>query len=161
MTQKEILMGPTCSGIDLTYIQGVLSAGGGEYLDVITVHPYRSGPPESVSNDFKNLRNLISSFNLTLPIFSGEWGYPTCKDPCVPGGFSGMNEDIQAKYLARQWMINAMNGIGISIWYDFKDDGTNETMREETFGTVGYQYFNSTLPQCNGCHSLAVLMCFQ
>lgn len=47
-----------------------------------------------------------------------------------------VSEADQAKYLARQWLVNWLGGIAHSIWYDWRDGGGNRTKREEMFGTV-------------------------
>ncbi len=52
----------------------------------------------------------------------------------------------QAQWLVRQWLVNNMNNITVSIFYDFKDDGSDLEQREQNFGTVGYQYNNESLP---------------
>jgi hypothetical protein len=59
---------------------------------------------------------------------SGEWGYASHR--------RGVSLEIQAAFLARQQLVNFMSGIPVSIWYDWKNDGTNPEEREENFGTV-------------------------
>jgi hypothetical protein len=43
-----------------------------------------------------------------------EWGYTTCVPACI-GQYTSL--DLQARYLARTWLINIMSGIPISIWF--------------------------------------------
>ena len=65
-----------------------------------------------------------------MPIISGEWGYSMAhKD--LP-----LTETQQAKYMARMFLTNAQEGIPVSIWYDWKNDGTNLQDKEHNFGLV-------------------------
>src|SRR5581483_4049324 len=52
----------------------------------------------------------------------------------------GMSEERQAAMLARQFLTNIANGIPISIWYDWRDDGNDPTEAEHHFGLVRNQY---------------------
>ena len=51
-----------------------------------------------------------------------------------------MNEEKQGESLARQWLTNAANGVQISIWYDWHDDGQDPNQAEHRFGTVSHDY---------------------
>lgn len=63
-----------------------------------------------------------------IPIMSGEWGYSE--------RFKNQNEVNQGKTLAREFLINAANGIFLSIWYDWHDDGEDPKNAEHHFGIV-------------------------
>jgi len=85
----------------------------------------------------------------------GEWGWSTCIPPCTPGLSSIMSakflpsvisEEVQAKFLARQWLVNALADIPISIYYDFENDGSDPKSNEDNFGTVEYLYYNESVP---------------
>ena len=49
-------------------------------------------------------------------------------------------EERQAQYLARQWLSNLSEGVRLSIWYDWHEDGTDPKDTEHHFGTVRYDY---------------------
>jgi hypothetical protein len=51
-----------------------------------------------------------------------------------------MNEEKQAMMLARQFLTNAANGIPVSIWYDWRDDGADPKEPEHHFGLVRQEY---------------------
>ena len=121
-------------------------------FDAVSVHAYRHSTrsPETVLPDYLRLKRLMnsSSFShnrLDLPIISGEWGWSTC-DPRPPPnsslrancdvGNSVADEPGQARFLARQWLVNALAGVPISIYYDWSDDCDNPYDRECRFGTV-------------------------
>eukprot|EP00051_Salpingoeca_urceolata_P027972 m.484268 g.484268 ORF g.484268 m.484268 type:complete len:756 (-) comp23280_c0_seq1:62-2329(-) len=146
---SEFLIGPAADGGWVGALQPnnwmykVFELGVLKYFDAVSVHPYRSSTPETVIKDYATLRALIKQFNngTELPIVSGEWGYSTCVWPCEPPNFTGhVNETLQAKYLARQWLSNRLADVSISIWYDWRDGCTNTTQRECMFGTVRAPY---------------------
>jgi len=151
--QNEIYVGPATSGIDLTYLEQTFQHGVLDYFDAVSVHPYRSGAPESVLPEYNNLRNLIKKYapnGKELPILSGEWGWTTCVSPCTPGFTSDrlslISDDVQGKFLARQWLLNSLADVPISIYYDFMDDGPDPKYAEQNFGTLRFQYYNQSVP---------------
>jgi hypothetical protein len=48
--------------------------------------------------------------------------------------------------LARQFLTNAANGIPLSIWYDWRDDGVDPNDPEHHFGLVRNQYQAGRIP---------------
>lgn len=119
------------AGFPWDYIETVFRSGALRWADGVTVHPYRSGFPETVAADYARLRGLLAQYapNADIPILSGEWGYSTNTK-------SGVSEERQAQYLVRQRLVNASQGIRVSIWYDWKDDGPDPTENEHRFGSV-------------------------
>lgn len=130
---QACIVGPTTSGFDWKFLEAVFKSGLLEYLDGVSVHPYRQKPPETAAIDFTRLRDLIARYappGKTIPIVSGEWGYSTSWKNVSPEG--------QADYIARQQLSNLLNGVPLSIWYDWKNDGLDPANGEHNFGTVGY-----------------------
>ena len=106
-----------------------------EYLDAVSVHPYRSPQhsPETAAADYHKLREMIDRYAPAsrkgkLPILSGEWGYSTWK--------KGVSLETQADFAARQQLANLLEGVPLSIWYDWKNDGPDPNENEHNFGTV-------------------------
>jgi polysaccharide biosynthesis protein PslG len=133
------IVGPATSGIPLDYLESFLKSGVADYLDAISVHPYRNynKSPETAIEDYQKLRTLIDQRPLvaapggsrkTLPILSGEWGYASHT--------KGVSVETQAAYAARQQLVNLLGGVPLSIWYDWKNDGPDAAEREHNFGTV-------------------------
>ncbi len=133
------IIGPATSEIDLKFLERVFEKGLLDHLDAVSVHPYRGSNPETVEREYSKLRALIAKYSTTknakgaksIPIISGEWGYSTHA--------SGKSREQQAQYLARQWLTNLANGIPLSIWYDWHDDGPDPKENEHNFGTVQYK----------------------
>ena len=155
---NEVFVGPTTSGIDYNFMTTIFKMGVLKYFDGVSCHPYRCGCPESVTQNYLSLRSLIDEYNPNstkyIPIISSEWGWPTCYNTTTGGSMQciGWNCDEivtyerQSQWLIRQWIINNMNNITVSIFYDFKNDGNDLEQREQNFGTVGYEYNNESLP---------------
>lgn len=131
---QATIVGPASSGFPWEYLETFLKSGVLEYLDAISVHPYRNPkqPPETASGDYKKLRDLIARYapasKTNMPILSGEWGYSTHA--------KGVGLETQADFAARQQLSNLLNGVPLSIWYDWKNDGDDPAENEHNFGTV-------------------------
>jgi len=132
---EETYIGPATSQIDLKFLEECFKAGLLEYWDAVSVHPYRQKPPETVTPEYAQLRQLIARYappGKQIPILSGEWGYSAV--------WRNFNAELQGKYLPRQFLTNLMNQVPLSIWYDWHDDGTSPTDPEHHFGTVAFTY---------------------
>ncbi|MCL4786491.1 MAG: cellulase family glycosylhydrolase [Verrucomicrobia bacterium] len=132
---RAMIVGPAISGFDPPFMEKYLASGALEYLDAVSVHPYRDykRPPESAAADYAKLRELIerhapAARKSKIPILSGEWGYATHT--------KGISLEIQADFAARQQLANLLHGVPLSIWYDWKNDGNDPDEREHNFGTV-------------------------
>jgi hypothetical protein len=132
----ELVVGPAVSTIDTDYLEGVFRTGILAQWSGVTVHPYREAlAPETASADFRDVRTLIRQWapaGAQAPVLSGEWGYADI--------WKGYDVDRQARYLARMFLNNISAGIPISIWYDWRDDGTSPTDNENHFGLVHWQH---------------------
>jgi polysaccharide biosynthesis protein PslG len=128
------IIGPASSGFPWEYLETFLKSGVLEYLDAVSVHPYRDArrPPETAVADYQKLREMIAHNappeKKNLPILSGEWGYSTHR--------KGVSLETQAAFAARQQLSNLLAGVPVSIWYDWKNDGPDPNENEHNFGTV-------------------------
>lgn len=128
------IVAPATSGVPLDFLEAFFRSGILTQLDAVSVHPYRryDRPPESAAEDYARLRNLIQRHappgKEQLPILSGEWGYASHR--------RGVSLDVQAAFLVRQQLANLLQGIPLSIWYDWKNDGPDPDEREHNFGIV-------------------------
>jgi hypothetical protein len=132
---EATVIGPASSGFPWEFLKTFLESGVLEYLDAVSVHPYRnkSHPPETAAGDYQRLRDLIdASAPATrkgkIPILSGEWGYSTQE--------GGVSLETQAAFAVRQQLANLLEGVPLSIWYDWKNDGPDTKDGEHNFGTV-------------------------
>jgi beta-xylosidase len=132
---QATIIGPASSGFPWEFLETFLKSGVLEYLDAVSVHPYRNpkNPPETAASDYQKLRTLIARYappsrKDPIPILSGEWGYSTHK--------RGVSLETQGAFAARQQLVNLLNGVPLSIWYDWKNDGPDANENEHNFGTV-------------------------
>jgi hypothetical protein len=125
------IIGPGAAGFPYDFLEPLFKAGALQYLDGVSVHPYTDSP-EIAAADYAKLRELINRYSRgrNVAIVSGEWGYSTFK------GWGSVKPDVQAQYLVRQQLWNLACGIPLSVWYSWKDAGTNENEREQNFGLL-------------------------
>jgi polysaccharide biosynthesis protein PslG len=131
---EATLVGPATAGFDWPFLEPFLTSGALEYLDAVSVHPYRLAPPETAVAEYRRLRDMIErdaplARKNKIAILSGEWGYSSDGKDVTP--------ERQAAYLVRQQLVNLLCGVPLSIWYDWKNDGPDPKEREQNFGTVG------------------------
>jgi len=114
-------------------------------LAAVSVHPYRGSNPETASADYYGFREMI---RWVKPVVSSEWGYPT--------SYGGYPPLVQAQYYCRIYLTNLMNGIPITILYDWQDDGTIASNPENCFGLIqnGAQTFSQGGPMEPGISSI-------
>jgi hypothetical protein len=128
------IIGPASSEVPLPFLESFLASGVLNYLDAVSVHPYRdySKSPETAATDYKDLRKLIERYapaeKKKMPVISSEWGYSSST--------KGVSLEKQEAYIVRMQLSNLLNGIPVSIWYDWKNDGDDPTEHEQNFGTV-------------------------
>jgi hypothetical protein len=128
---NETIIGPASSYIDLRFIEACLQGGMLEFWSAISVHPYRQNEPEAAAAEYDRLRKLISRYTPvgeSVPIICGEWGYSTA--------WKGFDDLKQADYLRRMFQLNRKEGIPLTIWYDWRDDGPDPSNQEHRFGLV-------------------------
>lgn len=129
----SIIIGPATCGIPKGYIERAFQLGLLDCIDAVSVHAYGAWRPEEAIHHYNWLHKTIGKYapkGRSIPIISGEWGYPSY------GGSGGVTVEQQADYLARMFIVNTMCGCRISIWYDWRDDGTNANEKEHNFGIL-------------------------
>jgi hypothetical protein len=140
----EKLVGPAIAEMDFAFLEGCFKAGLLEYWPAVSVHPYLRSNPELVSGDYYHLREMIKTYapkGKQIAIFSGEWGYSSV--------WPGMSEEKQGQFLPRQLLTNLANDIPLSIWYDWRDDGSDPNEPEHHFGLVSNAYHEGREPVCD------------
>jgi hypothetical protein len=128
----EAFIGPATSTIDLKFLEDCFKAGLLEDWAAVSVHPYRQKPPETVEEEYRSVRLLIAKYGpkgKAIPVLSGEWGYSDAWPAGAP------DSDI----IDRQFLTNIANDIPLSIWYDWRDDGTDPKEPEHHFGLVQHE----------------------
>lgn len=132
---QATIVAPATSEFPWEFLEKFLRSGVLEYLDGISVHPYRQAAPETAAEDYQRLRELIDRCapgnpKKRIPIISGEWGYSS--------NVRGVTLETQAEFIARQQLSNLLAGVPISIWYDWRNDGEDPNNGEHNFGVVAH-----------------------
>ena len=129
------IVAPATSSFDIPFLEACFQQGLLDLVDGVSVHPYRNArlSPETAIDEYNILTILIEQYRpgkKTIPILSGEWGYST----------TSLSDELQGKYIARQWLSHLALHIPVSIWYDWHDDGQDADNAEHNFGTVNWDY---------------------
>ena len=110
-----IIAAPAVGPQNREFLTACFEVGLLDYIDEVSVHPYRMERPESVLADYKSLFNLIKSYHPSRPvgIFSTEWSYPLT--------YIGVDPERQAQYDLRVYllgMLAGLDGTALYEWYD-------------------------------------------
>lgn len=128
-----IVVGAATAGVPYDWLEELFKLGGLDYMDAVSIHPYRyPGKPENLDTDIIKLQDLIKQYNdgQSIPIWITEMGWPTQKDA------RGVSEDVQAQYIVRSHIISLSVDVEKIFWYDFMNDGLDETYNEHNFGII-------------------------
>lgn len=128
------VIGPAGVTIPYDWIEELFALGGLNYLDGVSVHPYRFPEiPEGGDLALDKLNKLIAKYNTSgkeIPLWLTEMGWHTKL------GGDGISVDKQAEYLARYNVLAISEGAENITWYDLKNDGTDAENREHNFGII-------------------------
>ena len=134
----EVLAGAPSSP-DVAFITGMYEAGAYPYSTGMSYHPYMT-PQMPTENGVNILYTKMMSMEDVLTYYGGwkdvygtEAGWPTSV---------GYNTDLeQVQALVQLFVIGDWAGMRANMWYDWLNDGTSTTNREDQFGLVdAYRY---------------------
>lgn len=126
-----LIVGPATAHQDDPWLSALYAAGGLDYLDAITFHPYdynRAKGPEFIEASLKQAVNRIKEHNNghSKPIWITELGWTT----------ASYNEKEQADNLVRAETISLANDVEKFFWYDLVNDHEGATHHEGNFGLL-------------------------
>lgn len=127
------VIGIVASEDAMDWIEEVFRLGGLQYMDAVSVHPYRyPDAPEGLADSMEELKALIRQYNdgQLKPIWATEFGYPTFQST------RGVDELTQANYMVRYYVIALASGIEKTFWYDLVNDGVRVDYNEDNFGML-------------------------
>jgi polysaccharide biosynthesis protein PslG len=130
--------------IDRSFIHAVgdIGAGAQSAPDAVSVHPYRQGNPETALDDYRALRRDLSAYRRVPEIWATEWSYPSVGYAYVADLADGHAPDArarQANYAARRLLVDWIAQLGLSAYYDIRDDGPDPKNMEHNFGLLDAQ----------------------
>nr|WP_244197628.1 cellulase family glycosylhydrolase [Caballeronia ptereochthonis] len=115
--------------------------------DAVSVHPYRQQYPETVLDDYGALREDLSTYAKRPQVWATEWSYPSFGYEYVADIANGHSPEArarQAKYAVRLLLMNWIAQVGLTSYYDMRNDGTNPREMEHNFGLLDAD--NAKLP---------------
>lgn len=127
------VVGGATAGIPLEWLGDVFELGGLNYMDSLSVHPYRyPQTPEGLLGEINSLNQLVRDHNNgeTIPLWFSEIGWPTHLNP------TGVDENTQAAYLVRAYVLSIAAGVEKMFWYNLMDTGTDKLYNEHNFGVI-------------------------
>ena len=127
------LAGPTAEADKVRnqyiYLKMVLQDKVAKNWDAVSIHPYRGKrPPEDIFRDMPKLNQLLRSNAIKAPILFTEWGYHTSD--------KGIDEDTEAAYAVRSFLIANALRMPFSIWYNWQELGDDSSESEDKFGLL-------------------------
>ncbi|KVE28858.1 glycosyl hydrolase family 5 [Burkholderia singularis] len=127
--------------INRAFIRKVGDIGGPKQAapDAISVHPYRQTEPETVFADYAALRRDLSTYRKKPQVWATEWAYPSYGYNYVSDiddGHSQIARERQAKYAVRLLLSNWIAQVGLTSYYDIRNDGRNNKDMEHNFGLL-------------------------
>eukprot|EP01114_Cavostelium_apophysatum_P007054 TRINITY_DN1873_c0_g1_i2.p1 TRINITY_DN1873_c0_g1~~TRINITY_DN1873_c0_g1_i2.p1 ORF type:complete len:603 (+),score=161.71 TRINITY_DN1873_c0_g1_i2:1895-3703(+) len=144
------IAGAGLSEMPFDFIDQMMKLNIHENWDSLTIHPYRSGAPESALQDLARVRRMIKGYTplgkepITLAV--SEWGYST------KWWWAPLNNEQQAYFgTVREFLTCVMSDSPQCLLYDWKDDeidgvaGTGDNA-EENFGMVYNTYTAGAQP---------------
>lgn len=129
------VVGGATVGIPHEWLTEVFQLGGLNYMDTLSVHPYiYPDSPEGLIPEIDKLNALVRTYNNgeNMPIWFSEIGWPTHINP------EGVDNNTQAAYLIRSYVVSIASGVEKVFWYDLMNDGTDKLYNEHNFGIVHF-----------------------
>lgn len=89
--------------------------------DVWSVHPYGVKSPEDYIEAYGITKKLMDDAGgpSSRPWMNSERGFPLGKKEGYAGGAESMAREYQAWHLVRQYLVDLMLGVRVTIWYEW------------------------------------------
>lgn len=121
------IIGPAVSNISsntdggATWCQKCYESGLLDAVDAVSVHPYNG----IQAPEFFVLKSA-SYRGVTKPVVCSEWGVSAAE----------VTAQTQADYLVRYNLVSLSQDVPFSIWYNWKNNGTDPSHQQQNFGLV-------------------------
>lgn len=131
------IIGPASAGFEVSWVQGTIEHGLLEYVDAISVHPYRKYPkrPDSSRDELRDLQRAIHRNNETgraIPIVFSEWGYGLSNT----NGPNSISKISKLFYEMHEYTIQ--EDISFFIWYEWRGVQKSAFVDESFYKTSLY-----------------------
>ena len=135
---KAQVVGFNPSGTAAEWCEAVFKAGGGEYSDIVSIHPYSTLSPEEGGwvSKVKQVKDLMKEYNCAdKPLWASEAGWSS----------ASVGEDLQAAFAVRMMVLNTANDLIDKIFWYTAQNHTVSTPHEQNFGLLRY-WANEEVP---------------
>lgn len=117
--RKEIpaaKIGAAMAGSPPAYFRELFAAGAGEILDFVSIHPYDNVPEIAYDQRVRGALSILREFGAGhVKLRQGEAGFPfRIPADCWKKSWHPSDEDIQAKWMLRRFVIDLHNGLDMS-----------------------------------------------
>jgi hypothetical protein len=126
-----VVLGGLSTGLDASYVQGIVANGGWGSFDVLAIHSYVSGQPDGSAFErwITSAQSTVATYG-SKPIWITEFGWSSTS---ARGGVSAANQN---QYLMRAYEIATNDGVAGISWYSFQNMGTNAGDIGQNYGLV-------------------------
>lgn len=134
-------------GVFITWNKTCIDNGIIEYSDYISVHPYTTNTPESISSQYNQLKNyMIMSSNKNVPIFLGEIGWSSVPNPDGRPGQTPfvVDEITKAKFSLRSLLLSYIYDLKGTIFYQGFDKREDTTDWKQWFGLINNRDYTTS-----------------
>lgn len=135
------IIGGVTAGIDTVFLERIFKKGALEYMDILSIHPYRgeyldqSNFPEQIEN-LNRMINKYTKGKKKIKIWITELGWWT-SETGEPGSVTPIE---QANKLIRSYITSLACGVEKIFWYCFKDSSWINKYSEHNFGIIRPDY---------------------
>lgn len=99
--------------LDWPYLEAMLAHGAADYMDALSLHPYRPMPESWQPRAADRVRRLLARYGRPdMPVWITEEGWSLPDDPRTP-----TDEAWHASYFARSVLISWALGNAVHMWY--------------------------------------------
>lgn len=129
--------------------KGILKSG----IDAWSVHPYGTKNPEDYIDWYAKMRAMMvkAGAPATFPILNSERGYPIGKAEGYAGGDPKRSNEYQAWHIVRQYLIDLLCDIKVTIWYEWSG-AEGFGLRQGTEIAPAYNAVKFMIGQLSGYH---------
>jgi len=99
--------------LDWPYLEAMFAHGAAQYIDALSIHPYRPMPEAGQPKIAYRVRKLLAAYGVAdMPVWITEEGWALPDDPRTP-----TDEAWHANYFVRSTLISWTVGNAVHIWY--------------------------------------------
>lgn len=127
---NAVVLGGAVAASDYGWLEALLKAGGGDYMDVISFHPYTNSGPEGAkfAETMVRVKESFKKLGFEKPMWATEIGWS-----------SGNHSEVEQAAFATQIKTLVLANPGVLdkvLWYDSLNDGMNKEDYESNFGLL-------------------------